>query len=223
VNQRTPRSRGSIAAEIFGALWGVITLACAHDAPDFLAAPGERLRQFLQHKRDEVRLIVEDAATAAELPDGVMSRFDELGPIDPGGERGEEFFRGWLALYTRGRAPYDIDFADEPLLRRLLAHGIECQLAELIGAFVLSIADRPQAPDRRLAAAVASATRTARLTGHAQPEALVLACYGAWCSGTLGTILMPTSDATDEARSGLRSITIRLDRLLGRGDWLEGA
>ena len=212
-SHQAPLSPASAAHEAFGHLWGVIFLGALQGAAPVPLPFGPVLTQFVDDRSADVDRIVTLIQDALVLSDDLVAIFDEPRSRWSDNLQEAEGVSGWLLLYTRNRSSWPLNLGDATLVRRLAEYGVGCQLYGLVGAITLGVAAQWPVSEERIAYAHEVLVAAAALADNSHPVATAFRSFEAWSIAGLGDLLSPSSGATDEARSHLRSVVDRVEEL----------
>jgi hypothetical protein len=215
---RVPLSDTSIAHEVFGYLWGLIFLGAVRGDIPVPIPFDPALTRFVGDNSEAIDRIKALIRQALGLSPDAMAIFDDTRRNLPGSAQTGDSVAGWLMLYSRNRAPLDLDLGDSALVRRAAQLGVKRQLYGFAEAMTLAFAARPPSDPSQVSSVHRAATEGAALAGEPDPAAAARRGYEAWCVAGLTGYLDPNSDATEEARSRLREVVDQLDAAFGIGE-----
>lgn len=214
--QAAPRSDLSVAHELFGALWGLIFLGAMRSVDRVPIPFSPWLDEFIDSRQAKIDAVLSLVQCTTSLSSASMATFDEQRANWHQNLATGAGFGGWLSLYSRNRGSWPVNFDDADAVRRLVLHGVECQLSEFVGAMILAVAER-RAIEPQLLSSIQSAARSAaELGGALDPALAAQRAYEVWCVARLGDFLLPGSGTTDEARLNLRLAADGLDVVFPR-------
>jgi len=210
---RVDRSETTIAHELFGALWGVLFLGAVDLALPVSLPIRIGLGEYVEQRKAGLDEMLARLQTVGGLSDPSMALYNEERANWPTVLADADEIAGRLLLYSRNLGEWPVDLRDDALLRRLVTHGVDCQLRSLIDAMILAVALRQPLDPTLLATLHDAAVEAAQLGGAPSPRTTARRAYEAWRIADLGNILEPNSRATDAARAALRRVVALLDPL----------
>ena len=212
--RRVDLSETTVAHELFGTLWGLVFLgATGRVLP--LSVPLEiAIGDYVEQRKASLDDLLAHLQAVGGLSEpSSMALFDEERTNTPTVLTDADAVGGRLLLYSRNLAERPVDLGDEPLVRRLVTHGVDCQLRSLVDTMIRAVSERQPVEPELLSALHGAAVNAAQLGGAENPRAAVRRAYDAWRIADLGNMLAPDSGATNDARAALRRTVERLDPL----------
>jgi hypothetical protein len=208
---RVPPSEASIAHDVLGYLWGLIFLGAAREAIPVPVPFDPVLTRFVDRHSEAIGRIQALIVQALGLSPDTMEIFDDTKRNLPGSAPTGDSVAAWLTIYTRNRAPLELDLGDPGPVRRMAQFGVRRQLYGLAEAMTIALAARRPRDPGQVSSARDAMTQAAALAGEPDPATAARQAFEAWCVAGLTDYLNPGSAATEEARSQLREAADQLD------------
>lgn len=211
-DQAVVASETTLAYDVFRPIWGLAVLAAtAYVLPS--RPEGAFLSDYVAAHRAQLDGVLGAVQAAGDFSADTMAIVEAQGGWSVGRVRTADEAGADLLMFSGFLESYPVPMDDPDLVRRLVAAGIDLQLADLTGALVSAAMVRSSDVEAAAALVVEAVGGAAAFAG-ADAAAAAAVAFRAWRVGSLPAVLRPDSKATENARRLLRAYVRELEKRL---------